>query len=292
MAQQHRTLHSSEQLAGFLAAQRLAYACAEEIAGTLQAGVTERTVAARMRTYLQDHGVQDCFHEPFAWFGDRTAFRGAVGWRPLGGFNPAFFPGSRRLEAGMPYILDCAPTLNGFTADIGYSASLGDNLALDQLMDDLIEYRSMILEQVRAGQSLAAISRAVDALCERHGYEPRHKAYPFQTLAHRVEALAPASRPLPTVSRFGVRNLGKLFQARLRGAREGWHPIWNSSTRSDHAPTPGLWAVEPHLGFRGVGAKFEELLVVTDDDAYWLDDAVPHVLRWQSRGLWPMPEAA
>jgi hypothetical protein len=46
---------------------------------------------------------------------------------------------------------------------------------------------------------------------------------------------------------------------------------------------PGLWAVEPHLGFRGVGAKFEELLVITDDDAYWLDDELPHVQRWTQR---------
>ena len=43
---------------------------------------------------------------------------------------------------------------------------------------------------------------------------------------------------------------------------------------------PGLWAVEPHVGFRGVGAKFEELLVVTPDDAYWLDDDLPHVRAW------------
>jgi hypothetical protein len=41
--------------------------------------------------------------------------------------------------------------------------------------------------------------------------------------------------------------------------------------------------VEPHLGFRGVGAKFEELLVVTEDSAYWLDDDLPHVRRWQAR---------
>jgi hypothetical protein len=40
-----------------------------------------------------------------------------------------------------------------------------------------------------------------------------------------------------------------------------------------------MWAVEPHLGWRGVGAKFEELLVVTGDDAYWLDDDLPHVRR-------------
>lgn len=283
---------SLDSLEGFRAAQRLAYACAQWAASELREGVTEREVAGRMRGYLQDHGARDCFHEPFAWFGDRTAFRGAVGWRPLGGFNPAFFPGKRRLQAGMPFILDCAPTLNGYTADIGYSGALGHNPALDQLMDDLIEYRTLILEQVQARASLASISRAVDALCERHGYEPRHKAYPFQTLAHRVELVDDDGRSLPTVTRFGLRNLGNLLRDRIRGAREGWHPIWNSSTRSDHPPTPGLWAVEPHLGFRGVGAKFEELLVVTENDVGWLDDEVPHVLRWHARGVQAVQEAA
>ena len=292
MVQSKLAALSSEALEGFRAAQRLAYACAQWAASELQEGVTERQVAERMRRYLQDHGVRDCFHEPFAWFGDRTAFRGVVGWRPLGGFNPAFFPGKRRLQAGMPYILDCAPTLNGYTADIGYSGALGHNPALDQLMDDLIEYRTLILDQVQVRASLASISQAVDALCERHGYEPRHKAYPFQTLAHRVEVLDADGRDLPTVTRFGLRNLANLLRDRVRGAREGWHSIWNGSTRSDHPPTPGLWAVEPHLGFRGVGAKFEELLVVTEDDAWWLDDEVPHVRRWQARGVQAVQEAA
>jgi len=41
-----------------------------------------------------------------------------------------------------------------------------------------------------------------------------------------------------------------------------------------------VWAVEPHIGRDGVGAKFEELMVVTADDAYWLDDDLPHVRRW------------
>lgn len=36
---------------------------------------------------------------------------------------------------------------------------------------------------------------------------------------------------------------------------------------------------------RGVGAKFEELLVITDDDAFWLDDDLPHVHRWREHGI-------
>jgi hypothetical protein len=50
--------------------------------------------------------------------------------------------------------------------------------------------------------------------------------------------------------------------------------------RPDHPATPGLWAVEPHFGLRGTGVKFEEILVVTENDAHWLDDDLPHVRRF------------
>ncbi|MGB0211295.1 M24 family metallopeptidase [Algiphilus sp.] len=282
-----------DTLDGFRRAQQLAYRCAETVAAELEPGISERETAARMQAWLVAHGATECFHRPFAWFGDRTAFRGAVGNRLLGGFNPAFYPGRRRLGANMPFILDCAPTLDGYTADIGYSGALGGNRILDKLMDDLQAYRALILEQVRARRPLAEISRAVDALCREHGYDPRHKAYPFETLAHRVEILPDSGTGQRwTVGRFGIRNIGELVRDRVRGAREGWNPIWNSSTASEHPPTPGLWAVEPHLGFRHVGAKFEELLVVTGDDAFWLDDDVPHVRRWTTRGLRPAQRRA
>lgn len=36
-----------------------------------------------------------------------------------------------------------------------------------------------------------------------------------------------------------------------------------------------------HISFRGVGVKFEEILVAAEDDMYWLDDDLPHVRRWK-----------
>lgn len=280
------------ELDGFRAAQKLAYRCAEAIAAELTPGITEREAAALMKRWLAASGAEDCFHQPFAWFGDRTAFEGFIGLRHLGGFNPAFYPGSRRLQEGMPFILDCAPTLDGYTADIGYTGCLGQNRLLDKLMDDLLEYRVLILELVRQRKNLSEIALAVDRLCARHGYEPRHKAYPFQVLAHRVEKLPADGRRHRSLLRFGVRSVENLVRSAARGRREGWSPLWSSNSASDHPPTPGLWAVEPHLGFRGVGAKWEELLVVTADDAFWLDDDVPQVRRWLSRGLQPLAKAA
>jgi Xaa-Pro aminopeptidase len=279
----------SNDLAQFRSVQQLAYRCAEAVAAEMQPGMTEREVAAQMQQWLRAEGADDCFHQPFAWFGDRTAFRGFIGFKHLGGFNPAFYPGSRRLEVGMPYILDCAPTRNGYTADIGYCGVIGENRTLDRLMDDLLEYRALILDLIKQRRRLSEVSQAVDRLCARHGYEPRHKAYPFQVLAHRIEKLDNDGRDQHrSLLNFGVRNVAELARNRIRGLREGWSPLWSSGASSDHPPTPGLWAVEPHLGFRDVGAKWEEMLVITEDDAFWLDDDVPHVRRAISRGLLPL----
>lgn len=71
----------------------------------------------------------------------------------------------------------------------------------------------------------------------------------------------------------------------LRGHREGRSPLWSHFRFSDRPPQPGLWAVEPHPGFRGTGAKFEEILVGTGsadlrESTFWLDEDLPHTRRW------------
>src|SRR5690606_5035601 len=111
------------------------------------------------------------------------------------------------------------------------------------------------------------------------GWVNRHRRYPFGVIAHRVDPIARARpRSMRTISGFSLAALRSLGGAVVAGRRAGWSPLWNGGRRSDHPPTPGLWAVEPHLGFGGVGVKFEELLVVhADGRAAWLDDDLPHV---------------
>ena len=258
----------------FRSVQQLAYECAEAIAATLQPGVTERETTTAMRAWLTGRGVDDWFHLPFAWFGDRTAFeRFRV--------PTQFFPTKRRLEQGMPYILDVAPIVDGYTADIGYAGALGDNRIQARLLDDLSEHRQLILDGVRARRSLRQVYDDVDRLLARQGYDNRHRAYPGGVIAHQVGIIRGPFRA-KTALGFGIRSLRVLARDSVRGRRQGWSPLWGPTKASDHPPTPGLWAVEPHVGFRGVGAKFEELLVVTEGDAYWLDDDLPHVRRWQA----------
>jgi Xaa-Pro aminopeptidase len=258
-----------EELERFRRVQQLAYRCAEEVAATLEPGITERQVVRAMWEWLVARGVDDWFHLPFAWFGDRTAFRGFR-------FALQFLPTGRRLERGMPYILDVAPIVDGYTADVGYSGCLGENDVHARLVADLAEHRELILAGVRAGRALCQVYADVDGLCARQGYENCHRRYPFGVIAHRVGVVR-SRIPRLIVGRFGVRSLYSLLYAAAAGRREGWSPLWGATQASAHTPTPGLWAVEPHIGYRDVGAKFEELLVVTDTDAFWLDDDLPHV---------------
>ncbi|NLU69624.1 M24 family metallopeptidase [Streptomyces sp. HNM0574] len=262
----------------FREVQRLSYACAEAVAAQLKPGITEREAARMQRDWLHERGVRDWFHLPFAWFGDRTAF---TDFRiPL-----QFFPTGKKLEPGMPFILDMAPIHNGCTADIGYSGCLGLNPVHDRLLTDLRAHRELILREVRERRTLREIYGHVEDLMVRQGYANRHRAYPFGVVAHKVDRV-PRRRWSPTLFGFGTNALKGLASDALHGHRDGWSPLWSPYRFSDHPPQPGLWAVEPHLGFRGTGAKFEEILVVTDsrdpeESAYWLDDDLPHVRRWQ-----------
>lgn len=261
-------------LAKFREVQQLAYAAAQSVAQTLEPGVTEQQAARRVRAYLLDRGVQDWFHTPFAWFGDRTAFRGFR--TPL-----QFFPTHRRLAEGMPFILDCAPVREGYVADIGYAGCLGTNRLYEQLMGDLAEYRALILTRVNDRVPLRQIYRDVDALIARHGYDNRHRVYPGRVIAHQVSRVR-SRLPKVVTAGFGIRSIQTLVGDLIIERMHHRSPLWADGELSNHPATPGLWAVEPHIGFRDVGVKFEEILVVPEvGRAYWLDDDLPHVRRWQ-----------
>lgn len=270
------TEYGNDELARFREVQQIAYRCVVAIERDLRAGMTERQVARMMRNWLSDHGIREYFHVPFVWFGDRTSFTG---------FRSAFqfAPSSRKLEPGMPAILDVAPASDGYSADIGYSCCLGENAALAKMQQDLREYRELIPVLVKEGKTAREIYVAIDAVAARQGYANRHQVYPQRVLAHKIFRMQPSSwLQRVDVGGFGVRALRGLGRAARRGRRgdPGEWPFWNDRATSDVPVEPGLWAVEPHLGLGPIGAKWEELLVVTGNDAYWLDDDLPHVRRW------------
>ncbi|MGC3238738.1 Xaa-Pro aminopeptidase, partial [Pseudomonas aeruginosa] len=79
------------------------------------------------------------------------------------------YPGKQRLEEGMPFILDGAPTLGAYPADVGYTGALGHNLLQERLMVDVLIHRRRILEVVGEGRPLAEVCQGVDRVCVIQG---------------------------------------------------------------------------------------------------------------------------
>lgn len=225
-----------DELAQFREIQQLAYQCVEAVGGMLRPGMTEKDAARLLTEWLGDRGVHDWLHKPFAWFGDRTAFQGFSGLTHMAGFNMAFFPSSRRLEENMPVILDVAPVRNGVIADVGYATCVGENAILEQLLDDLMAHRELIVRLIRERRPMADVARAVDQLCMKQGVEPRHKAYPFKVLAHRVAKLEKTSKPR-FVARFGLNATRNLILDQVRsGKQEGGHRCGRSTAAPSTHP--------------------------------------------------------
>ena len=171
-------------------------------------------------------------------------------------------PTQRILRENEPYILDVAPILDGYIADIGYSDCQGDRKDFTDAMDFLKRLRSQIPELFSQGVSGGEICRTIELEIERAGYENRHHCYPFSVLGHRVHRVM-AGVPDINILNFGWQSFWSLLSRGLLGQ------LFNGHTSGELI---GLWAIEPHIGWNGYGAKFEEILVVEPGRVYWLDE--------------------
>jgi hypothetical protein len=257
---------SDADRAGFLAAQRLAQAVAVEVAGTLTAGVTEREAARRLGDALRARGVTQFLHTPFAWFGEHSRFD------PSPGDYDRYHPTDRTLGGDEPFILDISPVVDGWCADIGYSASLAPNPKLDAAKVVLRALRERIPAWFVDAAHPGEVWETVAAHVRDAGYVPTHADYPFRVLGHRLFRLGAAERRLFHWTKLPGGPMGSSWfspQAAMRFASRG---IASQLITPDHrGDKRGIWAIEPHIGGDGFGAKFEEILVVGDGEAAWLD---------------------
>lgn len=268
---------SAAELERFRLLQRQAYATLERAAQSLRIGESEIEVARRLRKDFAGQGVRSYFHVPVALFGERSAYPGAFGQLEA-------LPTARALKEGDAVILDAAPIYDGYTVDVSLAVPRPGSEAAFKKSDELLRsLHGLILQRTRERKhTMREISREVDAQIVKQGFENCHRKHIGKVLGHRiVRTRSPmlARRrlwglsPLP-VGWFFLRS----FQS-TRGQPQ-LSPNWNHTRQSDCLPQPGLWAIEPHVGLGGFGAKFEEILVVTETDAHYLDDALPHHRRW------------
>lgn len=309
--------YTETDLANFKECQRIAYDAVVEVAKNLKTGDTERDAAQMIDTELKRHGITRYFHAPFAWFGDRTAFAGIE--RPFDmrnfplqlappHFGQKFMPTTRQLEDGMCVILDVAPIFNDCSADIGYAYAHGRNDAVEKALDDLAVFRPLILGGVCKEKTMAEIYADVSEALMDMGYENCHAKYPQGVLGHKVGKIPTRYIPRIPVMRFEVSTFLYLAAEEITRLINPWDnhtALWAENTRV--SADPGLWAVEPHIGLvhngrvdapsgtglgqatdgerpsGDFGVKWEELLHITDNNAYYLDDYLPHVERWEKR---------
>lgn len=219
-------------------------------------------------------GAGSFFHLPVVLFGARAALPGD--WTVK-----HFFPRSRALQPGDSVILDAAPLFDGYLVDTSYSFCFGDRDEHRAMMTHLSQYRDYVPGAVNAGESFKSIAGKVQATMTASGYEPVHTKHPGEVLGHR--AVKTPDLPFRLRLRgFDAVSLGWFrvkdgLAARGLGRRS---PLWNTSNASDHPAHDGLWLVEPHAGRAGVGAKWEEILVIENRRARWLDECPPHVRQW------------
>lgn len=245
---------SHETMEGFLRCQRLSQKAAFEVSQMVREGWTEIQAAKLLKTFLMDSGVQAFFHHPFAWFGERTRFEGIKTYNQ-------YSPSKRVLLPGEVFILDAAPIFHGYVADIGFTSSLGQNAELEKAKSFLNTLRIEIPKLFELKSTGAVIWSAIDQKIKDAGYDNIHQKYPFSVLGHRVHE---------------TNDFLGLFQF----LNFGWQSYWSFASRgifgqllnaNHQGDLTGLWAIEPHIGTRSLGAKFEEILLVEPNRVKWLE---------------------
>ena len=218
-----------------------------------------------MFRWLYDHGVRAYLHKPIVAFRERTLAPDDE-WGPPKGEGLT-------LREGDVVILDCAPIVERYTGDIAYTLSVGPNPELVAAQEFLSDLRARVLDRFTDPATSASIFDWVDREIRAAGYENAAGGYGQHLLGHRVY------------------RHGRFFSTHAAAPPEkvfGWFLSWhgggfllNNISRlimpevlnvNHRGAKTGVWAFEPHIRVGDFGAKFEELLVVEDGHAHWLDD--------------------
>jgi len=266
---------NTQDLNNFRRYQRRSFETLTAVGQTLKAGESEIEVARRIRKAFHQQGVHHYFHVPVALFGERTGYPG-----DFGEFEA--LATDKKLEAGMPVILDAAPIYDGYLVDTSLPFSFGSNPLMDEMTRQLQDFRPLIKDGVNAGKTFQAIELEVNEMMQDLGYLNCHRKHIGSVLGHRVMKVKNRPWNRLKIKQLGVRQVSWFYWKSIL-AKKGWQndsPNWNQYKTSNHAPFHGLWAVEPHIAKDGVGTKFEEILVINEDGAEWLDDDLPHVRFW------------
>jgi Xaa-Pro aminopeptidase len=164
--------------------------------------------------------------------------RGATGvWTPIavgagvGALvcHPDHPPTERRVSADDIVFLDLTPDFGGWPGDVTRSVVVGSDSARRQVAADALRIEQALIAACRPGMPAAELFSIAAELLSREGYEL------LDLLGNVGHDLGPAGRVTG-------------FIDATNGA-----PMW------------GAWAIEPHIGRDGFGAKFEDVVWLGSD---------------------------
>ena len=261
---------SDAELQNFRRYQRLSYQILEDTTLQLRVGDSEESTVRKLRKAFHKAGAHNYFHVPVALFGERSAYPGDFG--PFEALATA-----RVLQEQDTVILDAAPIFDGYTVDTSHAFNFGNSEAFDRIDRELPILRDLIASSVNDGQMFQQIAWDVDDYIRERGFENCHRKHIGAVLGHLVTKATSQRLASWSCKGLAVKQVS-WFLARSRFS--GTTPNWNHTNACKGVAPHGLWAVEPHLAEGKVGAKFEEILIIDEDGARWLDDDLPHHRRW------------
>ncbi|MUL67119.1 hypothetical protein BOO86_21780 [Mycobacterium sp. CBMA 234] len=257
---------SQREVEGFRRAQNLAFECAQSVAVEMRPGWTEAQTGKWMIEWLYDNGVKTMLHKPIAAFRERSM-------APDGEWGPVTQGTGATLQDDDVVILDCAPVVDGYTGDIAYTCAVGPNSEVEKAQQFLAKLRAEVPKHFSNHELAQGVFEWVDDEIRAAGYGNAAAGYPESVLGHRVYHHGRLNDRLPW-----------FLPEPLVGYILSWHGVGFLGTQirrlvfpellgpSHTGPKTGIWAFEPHVRADGFGCKFEELLVVDEDGAYWLND--------------------
>ena len=269
--------YSAEELDRFRHFQRLSYEILDSTAQNLRVGNSETEATRMLRKAFHLAGAHNYFHVPVALFGERSAYPGE-----FGAFEA--LPTERVLKEGDTFILDAAPIFDGYTVDTSCAYNFSDDDVFRKLDEELPTLRRLIKDRIDEGGTFQKIAWEVDDYIRERGYENCHKKHIGAVLGHMVTKADTDRLASWSYKGLAVKQVSWfLTRSRLaRGKRRNMTPNWNHTNACKDVAPYGLWAVEPHLASGNVGVKFEEILIIDEDGARWLDDDLPHHRRWNN----------
>lgn len=154
-----RQIKSAEEVEAIRAASQLAESVLEDLTATLEAGISERELAAQFEYEFKKRGAMGAAFDTIALFGARSSL-------------PHGVPGDRRLAVGDIVLLDLGCRHRGYCSDLTRTYVFGTvgEAWVEEVYNLVLAAQRNALKAVRAGVACTVVDAAARDLISEGGY--------------------------------------------------------------------------------------------------------------------------